>query len=341
MTIYNLCRDIKPENLLIHESGSLRIADFGCSIQLDSTSNPGGLVTNTAGTMAFWPPEAIIQCLTPFSSSLSPPIADVSGDNMDKEDVTRCPVSAHNVDVLPPLTDDNNVDRNNCDSDAAKDMDGMVAMNRRDDGDMRGEVDADDLSTASSEEDLMLDGAPMMESYDDVNNDVEELPPMMGHYFDTSVDLDTLPPMPLSSTNSSGNVVVEEEKNIVHTDVLTKGSSTVEYSCFGADLWAAGLTIHCFLYGVLPFSIENSNPVDLFDKISSYCPSVHPSSDENSNGTNGKSNSNIYSSRPQQAHTVWSQLLMKDPVQRMSTSKAFESEWLGTESTRRMKYEQD
>ncbi len=57
-------RDLKPENLLIHESGSLRISDFGCAIQFDKEMNPQGTVTNTVGSMAFWPPEAVIASST-------------------------------------------------------------------------------------------------------------------------------------------------------------------------------------------------------------------------------------------------------------------------------------
>ena len=52
-------RDIKPENLLLNALGTLKIGDFGSSEQFDKATNPDALVSHTAGTPAFWPPECI------------------------------------------------------------------------------------------------------------------------------------------------------------------------------------------------------------------------------------------------------------------------------------------
>jgi len=52
-------RDIKPENLLLNSLGTLKIGDFGSSEQFDKATNPDALVSHTAGTPAFWPPECI------------------------------------------------------------------------------------------------------------------------------------------------------------------------------------------------------------------------------------------------------------------------------------------
>jgi len=56
-------RDIKPENLLLERDSrgelALKIADFGCAESFDREANPRALVSHTAGTPAFWPPESI------------------------------------------------------------------------------------------------------------------------------------------------------------------------------------------------------------------------------------------------------------------------------------------
>jgi len=49
-------RDLKPSNLLKGDSGGVKIADLGVSNEFDGTD---ALLTNTAGTPAFTPPESI------------------------------------------------------------------------------------------------------------------------------------------------------------------------------------------------------------------------------------------------------------------------------------------
>lgn len=52
-------RDLKPENLLLDAQGTLKIGDFGCAEHFPRESNPAALVSHTAGTPAFWPPECV------------------------------------------------------------------------------------------------------------------------------------------------------------------------------------------------------------------------------------------------------------------------------------------
>ena len=54
-------RDIKPDNLMIHYNGTLRIGDFGCAVQFTAPeAEKGGLVHDTAGALAFQPPESLL-----------------------------------------------------------------------------------------------------------------------------------------------------------------------------------------------------------------------------------------------------------------------------------------
>jgi len=76
-------RDLKPDNLLVHESGSLRISDFGCAVQLDLQSNPRGLVSNTVGTLAFWPPEALLDPTADDDVMLGPDPKEYSAFDAD------------------------------------------------------------------------------------------------------------------------------------------------------------------------------------------------------------------------------------------------------------------
>lgn len=52
-------RDLKPDNVLVNSACVLKIGDFGCAECFDKETNPSALVSHTAGTPAFWPPECI------------------------------------------------------------------------------------------------------------------------------------------------------------------------------------------------------------------------------------------------------------------------------------------
>ena len=265
------CRDIKPDNLLIHESGALRIADFGCSIQFDTATNPNGLVSNTAGTIAFWPPEAIS---SPDSSNAME---------------LRAAGSTHDIDNLPPI-----------------------------------------LSPMSNDSklDTSLEESPhMIESYDE--HDLDSLPPMtMANSHDLNelpdMDLNSLPPLNSGSPLKNNTFSSPSSQSISMTS-----ESPPKYSSYSADIWAAGITIHCFLYGSLPFSIEKSHPADIMDKIRRY----QPPNDQ----LKAISQDKIYGDRPPEALNVWSSLMTNKPEARLSLAQAFEHIWLKSESERRQK----
>jgi serine/threonine protein kinase len=54
-------RDVKPDNLLMYENGTLRIADFGCAVQFPpGTVRTEGLLRDTSsGTYTFYAPECV------------------------------------------------------------------------------------------------------------------------------------------------------------------------------------------------------------------------------------------------------------------------------------------
>lgn len=57
---HNIChRDIKPANLLLTSQNTIQLCDFGSAEYYASSSNPGGMVSNTVGTPANWAPEAL------------------------------------------------------------------------------------------------------------------------------------------------------------------------------------------------------------------------------------------------------------------------------------------
>ena len=265
-------------------------------MQIDMTTNPTGVVSNTAGTIAFWPPEAITK-------------TELSANNNEE---VRGTEYTHDVDDLPP-------------------MDLEVLPPMRDSAeDLDLELDLDELP-------------PMMESYNSSNMDLDSLPPMtMTDSHDWSdlvpaMDVDSLPPLSHSSERSS-----ELPPMALNLPSLSD-SSVLKYSSFGADIWAAGMTIHCLLFGVLPISIEGSNPVDIMDKIAEYKPPTDFSAFNNDEKKGNKSSARPeeggqrYSTRPQSANEVWSSLLISDPLSRMTLSQSFEMEWLSKEASRREK----
>jgi len=65
-------RDLKPSNLLRADSGEVKIADLGVSNEFDGTD---ALLTNTAGTPAFTPPESISH--KPGDEPYSGKVADI------------------------------------------------------------------------------------------------------------------------------------------------------------------------------------------------------------------------------------------------------------------------
>lgn len=50
------------------------------------------------------------------------------------------------------------------------------------------------------------------------------------------------------------------------------GPEAAEYSAIAADAWAAGITLHCLLYGVLPFPITGRGPLDIMKFIKNLDP---------------------------------------------------------------------
>ncbi|CAM9814827.1 unnamed protein product [Chrysoparadoxa australica] len=48
-------RDIKPDNLMLYDGGTLRIGDFGCAIKI----NQGDRLKETVGTYSFFAPESV------------------------------------------------------------------------------------------------------------------------------------------------------------------------------------------------------------------------------------------------------------------------------------------
>lgn len=292
----------------MHESGSLRIADFGCSMKIDTHSNPSGMVSNTAGTIAFWPPEAITSTTTTTTSGYT--MMDPSGN---KEEVRGPEHSFHDVNDLPPLHSSSSHSRTGMD------------------------LDVESLP-------------PMMESYD--VNDLDSLPPMTAT---TSHDILDLPPMdlnnqtPMTYTNSNTHspnpnhcpdlndlppMDLDLPPVSMPTSVSMTDDNSLKFSSFGADIWAAGVTAHCFLFGSLPFSIEGSNPVDILNKIAAY----HPPTDF-STSTCSSSLKERYSQRTPEANAVWSKLLTNDPASRLTLSEAFKTTWLSAEASRREKNE--
>lgn len=57
----------------------------------------------------------------------------------------------------------------------------------------------------------------------------------------------------------------------------------VEFSAFSSDIWAAGCTLHCFLYGTLPFSIIDCSVVEIIEKILAFETSQRDSLTNNEN----------------------------------------------------------
>lgn len=180
----------------MHDSGSLRISDFGCAKSFDLTSNPHAIVSNTVGTIAFWSPEAV-----------------------------AAPEPAENV-----------------------------------------ELNVDDM-----------------------------------------LDLD--PP------------------------------ETTQYSAIDADAWAAGLTLHCFLYGMLPFPISGKGPMDIIESILS----LDPFSTSISASDEGAALD--YSSRGEDINEVWRNMLLPKPsggaMARWGVQEALRGAWLSGEVDRRKVSGQD
>lgn len=182
-----------------------------------------------------------------------------------------------------------------------------------------------DCSSANS--DLLEDMPPMMESLD-----------CDGEEFNCSVS------SVLSTAMISQNLADES-----HTDVqqlsLSRSSLggldspcggeneiPLMYSAYGADVWAAGVSVHCFLFGALPFSIKDgSGPVEIMNIIAEYeAPTSFHVHD-----IVARQEGVCYSTSTKSANELWSKLLITDPSCRLSLTQSFETEWLSAESFRR------
>lgn len=100
-----------------------------------------------------------------------------------------------------------------------------------------------------------------------------------------------------------------------------------KYSAFGADIWAVGVILHCFLFGSLPFSIESGDPTKLFEDIarfdsfdvSNYLPVVVDK----------------LHSRSDSLNDIWKRMMLTDPQTRMTLDEALSCEVMISELRKR------
>ena len=85
-------RDLKPENLLLDARGSLKIGDLGCAEHFPRESNPAALVSHTAGTPAFWPPECV--CLAEGGLDLGLDLDAKNGDGKGGDKYALAPIGS-------------------------------------------------------------------------------------------------------------------------------------------------------------------------------------------------------------------------------------------------------
>lgn len=151
------------------------------------------------------------------------------------------------------------------------------------------------------------------------------------------------PPESLVSPSSSSQITegtADDEFGGLDDDE----DSLVEFSAFSADLWAAGCTLHCFLYHCLPFSITDCSVTDLIARIldfSSLLSSVDCTFQTLSSSTADWNPHCEYGQHADNVNTVWRDLLLPSSPeasvnQRWTVERLFqESEWVRNELTRR------
>jgi hypothetical protein len=108
-----------------------------------------------------------------------------------------------------------------------------------------------------------------------------------------------------------------------------------QYSAIAADAWAAGLTLHCLLYGVLPFPVAGKGPMDIINSISALDPFA------TTIGASEEGADLDYSSRGEDVNEVWRHMLVPisggsgSGVGRWGVQDALKGVWIHREVMRR------
>ena len=123
-----------------------------------------------------------------------------------------------------------------------------------------------------------------------------------------------------------------------------------QYSALAADAWAAGMTLHCMLYGTLPFAFRGVGPMQIMRAISAFDPYACGSNDsaalEATHDDAGQTYVCVdYTERGDVVNDVWRKMLQCVPADKNDTNRvvqgrwgvaqALESEWIRSEIQRR------